>query len=155
MFETFFGAAQSGLPFVVAFVVALALIAVTAWLVRRAGSYREGTETSRGRQRRLAVIDAASVDGRRRLVLVRRDNTEHLMMIGGSADVVIEANIVRAAKPACDAYATVSPAATDTLPRPMSLEGGNMWPLQPEPAPIQGVEALAPKAPQRHAAACL
>ena len=54
MFETFFGAAQYGLPFVVAFVVALALIAVTAWLVRRAGSYREGTETSRGRQRRLA-----------------------------------------------------------------------------------------------------
>ena len=66
-------------------------------------------------------------------------------MIGGSADVVIEANIVRAAKPACDAYATVSPAATDTLPRPMSLEGGNMWPLQPEPAPIQGVEAWLPR----------
>ena len=66
----------------------LSLIAVTAWLVRRFGSNRAGTETSRGRQRRLAVIDAASVDGRRRLVLIRRDNTEHLMMIGGPADMM-------------------------------------------------------------------
>ena len=38
---------------------------------------------NRGRMPRLAVIDAAAVDGRRRLVLVRRDNVEHLLMIGG------------------------------------------------------------------------
>ena len=36
------------------------------------------------------MIDAATVDGRRRLILIRRDNTEHLMMIGGPTDVVIE-----------------------------------------------------------------
>jgi hypothetical protein len=42
------------------------------------------------------VIDAASVDGRRRLLLVRRDNVEHLVMIGGPTDIVIEQNIVRA-----------------------------------------------------------
>jgi hypothetical protein len=75
------------------------------------------------------------------------------MMIGGPADLVIEANIVRAAKPARDVHVVVSPAATDMLPRPVPLEGGSMWPLQPEPAPIQGVDALALKAPQRHAAA--
>jgi hypothetical protein len=45
---------------------------------------------------RLAVIDAAAVDGRRRLVLVRRDNVEHLLMIGGPSDIVVEPNIVRA-----------------------------------------------------------
>jgi flagellar protein FliO/FliZ len=42
------------------------------------------------------VIDAAAVDGRRRLVLVRRDNIEHLLMIGGPTDIVVEPNIVRA-----------------------------------------------------------
>ena len=42
------------------------------------------------------MIDAAPVDGRRRLVLVRRDNVEHLLMIGGPSDVVVEQNIVRA-----------------------------------------------------------
>jgi hypothetical protein len=82
--------------FFIAFLVVLALIGLTAWLVRRFGASRLGG-TARGRQPRLAVIDAASVDGRRRLVLIRRDNIEHLLMIGGPTDVVIEPNIVRAA----------------------------------------------------------
>ena len=42
------------------------------------------------------MIDAATVDGRRRLVLIRRDNIEHLLMIGGPTDLVVEPNIVRA-----------------------------------------------------------
>jgi flagellar biogenesis protein FliO len=63
--------------FILAFVVVLALIALTAWLVRRFGANRLGGAT-RGRQPRLAVIDAATVDGRRKLVLIRRDNVEHL-----------------------------------------------------------------------------
>jgi hypothetical protein len=41
------------------------------------------------------VVDAASVDARRRLVLVQRDNLEHLLLIGGPTDVVIEPNIDR------------------------------------------------------------
>jgi hypothetical protein len=45
----------------------------------------------------LAVIDAAKVDGRRHLILIRRDNLEHLLMIGGPTDIVVEPNIVRAA----------------------------------------------------------
>ena len=42
---------------------------------------------------RLAVVDHANVDGRRRLVLIRRDDTEHLIMTGGPVDVVIETGI--------------------------------------------------------------
>ena len=42
------------------------------------------------------MIDAARVDGSRSVVLIRRDNIEHLLMIGGATDVVIEANIMRA-----------------------------------------------------------
>jgi len=44
-------------------------------------------------ERRLAVVDQANVDGRRRLVLVRRDDVEHLIMTGGPVDVVIETGI--------------------------------------------------------------
>jgi flagellar protein FliO/FliZ len=84
------------LKFFFAFVVVLALIGVAAWLVRRFASNRLGANTNRGRMPRLAVIDAAAVDGRRRLVLVRRDNIEHLLMIGGPTDIVVEPNIVRA-----------------------------------------------------------
>jgi len=84
------------LTFFFAFVVVLALIGAAAWLVRRFAGNRLGANANRGRMPRLAVIDAAAVDGRRRLVLVRRDNVEHLLMIGGPTDIVVEPNIVRA-----------------------------------------------------------
>ena len=78
------------------FLFVLALIGVGAWLFRRFAGSRLGTNATRGRMPRLAVIDAAAVDNRRRLVLVRRDNIEHLLMIGGPTDIVVEQNIVRA-----------------------------------------------------------
>lgn len=83
----------------VALLIVLVLIVAVAWLVRRFSSGASGANASRGRMPRLAVIDAAAVDGRRRLVLVRRDNVEHLIMIGGPTDVVVEANIARATQP--------------------------------------------------------
>jgi flagellar protein FliO/FliZ len=87
---------MQAVTFFLAFVAVLALIGVAAWLVRRFAGNRLGANTNRGRMPRLAVIDAAAVDGRRRLVLVRRDNVEHLLMIGGPTDIVVEPNIVRA-----------------------------------------------------------
>ena len=44
-------------------------------------------------ERRLAIVEQAAVDSRRRLVLLRRDNVEHLIMTGGPVDVVIETGI--------------------------------------------------------------
>lgn len=87
---------MQALTFLFAFVAVLVLIGLVAWLIRRFASNRLGANTNRGRMPRLAVIDAAAVDGRRRLVLVRRDNVEHLLMIGGPTDIVVEPNIVRA-----------------------------------------------------------
>src|SRR3979411_2433348 len=87
---------SQGFIFFFSFVAVLALIGAAAWLVRRFAGNRLGTNTNRGRMPRLAVIDAAAVDGRRRLVLVRRDNIEQLLMIGGPTDIVVEPNIVRA-----------------------------------------------------------
>jgi hypothetical protein len=64
--------------------------------------------------------------------LLRRDNVEHLMMIGGPTDVVVEANIVHAPTPV--RHPPRAPVATDTLPAPVPLDEGSMWPLQPEAA---------------------
>jgi flagellar protein FliO/FliZ len=96
MFDLFGSELPLAARFFIAFLVVLALIGMSAWLVRRYGASRLG-RTARGRQPRLAVIEAASIDARRRLVLIRRDNIEHLLMIGGPADVVVEQNIMRAA----------------------------------------------------------
>ncbi len=49
----------------------------------------------RARQPRLGIVDAYDLDRQRQLVLVRRDNVEHLIMIGGPTDVVVESSIVR------------------------------------------------------------
>lgn len=137
MFETLFGAdVPPALKFFLAFVIVLALIGVTAWLVRRFGADRFGGSAARGRQPRLAVVDAAAVDGRRRLIIIRRDNVEHLLMIGGPTDVVVEQNIVRAMGAPRDK--TVEPSlgrnfpVADTLTRPVPLGEGTMWPLQPQ-----------------------
>src|SRR5438067_7550809 len=126
--DSLFGAEGSLIVrFVVAFVIVLALIGLTFWLIRRFGTARVGTASQRGRQPRLAVIDAAAVDGRRRLVLIRRDNIEHLLMIGGPTDVVVEANILRAAPAQRDATPQRPPSAPEPLPRAVPLGDGNMW----------------------------
>jgi hypothetical protein len=72
--------------------VVLALVLVIVRLVR---SLTFGTFVAGGRNRktRLAVMDATAVDSHRRLVLVRRDDVEHLLLIGGPTDVVVEQDI--------------------------------------------------------------
>ena len=135
MFNTLFGEGQYALKMLFAFIVVFGLLALALWLVRRFSGERLSSAGSRGRQPRLAVIDAATVDNRRRLVLVRRDNVEHLLMIGGPSDLVVEPNIMRGATPAREAAAARAVPASDALPRAVPLGEGNMWPLQPEPMP--------------------
>ncbi len=79
------------------------------------------------------MVDAAAVDGRRRLVIVRRDNVEHLLMIGGPTDVLVEANIVRAAGAAREKIepTMTRPAAPADL-RPGTAAESSLWPLQPQ-----------------------
>ena len=124
--------------FVIAFVVVLALIGAATWLVRRFGATRLDAG-ARNRQPRLAVIDTAAVDGRRKLVIIRRDNVEHLLMIGGPTDVVVETNIVRSATAVAREAPAVRVNGGEPLPRAMPLPDTASWPLQPDPAaPARG-----------------
>src|SRR5450830_1990741 len=127
MFDLFGSEMPLAARFFIAFLVVLALIGMTAWLVRRFAANRLGGGAARGRQPRLAVIDAATVDGRRRLVLIRRDNIEHLLMIGGPTDLVVEPNIVRAVG-ARDLAREPGRVETPTRQTP-PVESS--WPLQP------------------------
>ena len=128
--DTLFGEGQSGLKIVLFVIVVLGLLALAFWLLRRFGSGRLGGGATRGRHPRLAVIDQATVDSRRRLVLIRRDNVEHLLIIGGPSDVVVEQNIVRAAA----ALRETGPARPPAVPR-VPLGEDSMRPLQAEPTP--------------------
>lgn len=74
----------------------------------------------KNRQPRLAVLDAAAIDTRRRLVLVRRDDVEHLIMIGGPTDVVIESRIASSAQPQVQAAIAQPPADASIAARPVT-----------------------------------
>ncbi|MFO1109872.1 MAG: flagellar biosynthetic protein FliO [Bradyrhizobium sp.] len=138
---------SSTITFFFAFIAVLALIGAAAWLVRRFANNRLGANTGRGRMPRLAVIDAAAVDGRRRLVLVRRDNIEHLIMIGGPADVVVETNIVRA-MPAREQI-PLRPGAAEAPPRIAPMPD-TAWEGEPVRAEIfDHVEPAMPEPPPR------
>lgn len=130
--------------FVIAFVVVLLLIGAATWLVRRFGATRLDAG-ARGRQPRLAVVDAAAIDGRRKLVIVRRDNAEHLLMIGGPTDVVVETNIVRAGPLAAR---DSSPARNGSEPALRAVPEPTQWqPSEPAPAPapVMRAERSAPR----------
>ena len=69
-----------------AVVIALLVVALLAW--RKLAGNVHGR-----RGQRLGISEYHEIDKMRRLVLVRRDNVEHLILIGGPQDVVIEQGI--------------------------------------------------------------
>jgi len=77
--------------FLIALVFVVALIGGLAWLVKRFGWGRRFIATSS--TRRLAVLEVLPLDGKRRLILLRRDKVEHLVLLGSERDLLIESGI--------------------------------------------------------------
>lgn len=79
------------LPLALAFVIGLILL--VAYLVRRFGPF-SGALPSRHAAKRLGLVASQVIDNKRRLVLVRRDGVEHLLLVGGPNDLVVEHGII-------------------------------------------------------------
>ncbi|WP_434613170.1 FliO/MopB family protein [Azospirillum sp. B2RO_4] len=75
--------------FLMALLFVVALIMVVAWVMRRAGM-AGGTVRGRSRQRRLSVVEALPIDAKRRLILVRRDDREHLILLSANGDLLVD-----------------------------------------------------------------
>ncbi len=125
------------LAFVIMFAALLVIIIVLFLLYRVMFGRRLRTASGgRARQPRLGIVDAYDLDRQRQLVLVRRDNVEHLVMIGGPNDVLLESSIVRAHSQAA------APGARDkdvTPPSIPTMAAGPQAPTTQAPS--------APKAP--------
>ena len=78
--------------YIVGLLIVLGLIALVALLARRLGMVPRATRDPSA-PRRLSITDVISVDAKRRLVLVKRDNQEHLLLLGPERDIVVERNI--------------------------------------------------------------
>jgi flagellar protein FliO/FliZ len=80
------------LRFVIALVFVLALIGLIAWIARHFGFGRV-VARPRGAVRRLEIVETAVIDAKRRLVLLRRDGTEHLVLLGAGTELLVESGI--------------------------------------------------------------
>jgi flagellar protein FliO/FliZ len=77
-----------------AFAFVLGLMFLFSWFLRRLGLAGPLLQAAQG-QKRLAIVEHIAVDHRRRLVLVRRDGREHLLLLGATGETVIEKDIVK------------------------------------------------------------
>jgi flagellar protein FliO/FliZ len=74
-----------------ALALVLALIFAVAWVAKRLGLGGR-LAIARGK-RRLAIQEVLPLDGKRRLVLLKRDGVEHLLLLGVNDDLVVETGI--------------------------------------------------------------
>ena len=74
--------------FALALVLVLGLIALLAWMLRRFGM---GMKMTKGR--RLGVSEVQLLGPRHKLMLVRRDDVEHLVILGPAGETVVETGI--------------------------------------------------------------
>ena len=120
------------LVWILAFAIIFGLLAAFAHLLKRIAGGR-ATELEGGRNRipRLGLVDSFDLDRHRKLLIVRRDNVEHLILVGPT-DVVVESNIVRAAGAA--------PMREDRQTLPMSM-------VQPAPVTSPAGPQAQPAAP--------
>ena len=136
--------------------IVLVLIVLGLWLLKQLSRATEGM--GRGSQKRLQVIDTATVDGKRKVMIIRRDNVEHVVMTGGPTDLVIETGIAvpeapqmrrrtdaRQAAPASAAATSAESAdiaAPITPDRPVSRDTVNRLRDLARPAPLKPRVAL-------------
>lgn len=84
------------LRFVLALVFVLGLIGGLALLARRFG-FGGRMIVKAGMKQRLSVSEVRPLDARHKLVLITRDDKEHLLLIGPTNSLVVESDIAAAA----------------------------------------------------------
>ena len=85
--------ASTYLRFISSLVLVLGMIFAITWALRRWGGGLMMARPLGGKAgRRLALVESLQLDPKRRLVLVRRDDCEHLLLLGSEGDTVVETN---------------------------------------------------------------
>jgi hypothetical protein len=114
----------------VAAAVVIALLILASVIVRAFGGKIRGRHGSR-----LAVSEFYEIDNERRLVLVRRDDREHLLLIGGTHDIVVESGIEAEPLPgSMEQFGRAAPR-REPMARPGETDDNGAVPLRPSPRP--------------------
>ncbi len=78
---------------IISLVGVLAVIGVIGWLLKRFSGGHLSLANTQGPGIAVEVMSAKNIDSRRKLILIRRDDVAHLVLIGGASDVLIESSI--------------------------------------------------------------
>ncbi len=79
------------LKFFVALIFVLCLMGGLSYVLKRFGF---GTNVMISpNKKRLKIVEILPIDARRRALLIQRDDTQHLVLLGSSSETVIETNI--------------------------------------------------------------
>ncbi len=105
------------LRFASALIFVVGLIVACAWAAKRFGLVPTGRQTSLNR--RLAVTETLTIDTKRKLVIVRHDDREHLLLLG-EQDTVLDAGLPAKEEPAIEAAAEVKPLNASALKGPVT-----------------------------------
>ena len=84
---------SSYIRFLLALIFVIGLIGAFAVIARRMGFGFPNIAIKKSANRRLLVEEVIPIDGRRRIVLIKRDNTEHLILLSSNNEIIIENNI--------------------------------------------------------------
>ncbi len=82
---------------IAAFSFVIALMLLLSWFLKKIG-LSGPVNVSKG-PKRLSVVDHTPLDHRRRLVLIRRDDREHLIILGPNGETLVEKDIQVEIKP--------------------------------------------------------
>ncbi len=134
----------SAVQYIVTFAGIFAVLAVLALLVRRLGARRSEPERDagqRGRRARLGIVDIYEMDAQRRLILLRRDGVEHLLLVGGPNDLLVESHIDRSAAARYETVTEFPETGPDRIgepPPPRTARTEPTFPpsLPPRPRPV-------------------
>ncbi len=128
----FGGSENSWLTAIFALAAVIVAIVLVLWLLKLVA--KASGNVTRGRNRRLAVVDSLALDPKRQLLISRRDNIEHLILVGGPQDVVVESGIA----------VEEVPAAQPTR-RPIPMVAARKSAPAPTKAPVPAVPQAEPK----------
>jgi len=99
--------------------IVLILIMLVLWGLKM--MFRTSGAIGRGRARRLALVDSLPLDPKRQLLIIRRDNVEHLVLTGGPQDLVIESGIPVEVAPVRPPVRRPQPTTGPMVPQPRAV----------------------------------
>jgi len=83
------------LRFILVLIFVLGLVFALGWVLKRSGI--SGSAVA-GKGKRLGIVETAFLGPKHRLILIRRDDIEHLVLVGPNTNTLVESGITGAVK---------------------------------------------------------